>query len=137
MQVILQETGLAVGTVVDVYDGTGMAEHPSTFSAAFMHNPVMERAPPVFAKRMLHGVAGTHDVLRLLLLDDAGGGNTQLPSTSGRTALLPFAADIVPVVDRVAKRMEITPPAGLLDLVSAASSPSSKKPFRRKAVSRA
>ena len=34
--------------------------------------------------------------------------------------LLPFASEVVPVVDREDRRMEITPPVGLLDLVTTA-----------------
>ena len=37
-----------------------------------------------------------------------------------RTILLPFASAVVPVVDRANKRMEITPPEGLLELVTTA-----------------
>lgn len=59
---------------------------------------------------------GTYDTLRVQLSDesDAGGEAT----TSNRTVLLPFAAEVVPVVDRQARSMEITPPAGWLDIAT-------------------
>lgn len=60
--------------------------------------------------------AGTYDTLRVQLsgVSDGEGEAT----TSSRTVLLPFAAEVVPVVDRQARSMEITPPAGLLDIVT-------------------
>lgn len=48
-----------------------------------------------------------------------------------RTTLLPFATEIVPVVDRASKRMEITPPEGLLDLVTVAKKKVPARPRRR------
>lgn len=81
MQVIMQETGESVGTVVDLYDGTG-----------------------------------TYDTLRVQLSEgsDSGGDAT----VSSRTVLLPFAAEVVPVVNRQARIMEITPPAGWLEIAT-------------------
>ncbi|BDA44835.1 Ribosome maturation factor RimM [Coccomyxa sp. Obi] len=80
MQVIMQQTGECVGTVVDLYDGTG-----------------------------------TYDTLRVQL---SGSDSEGEASTSSRTVLLPFAAEVVPVVDRQARSMEITPPAGWLDIAT-------------------
>lgn len=59
---------------------------------------------------------GTYDTLRVQLSDksDSSGEAT----TSYRTVLLPFAAEVVPVVDRQARSMEITPPAGWLDIAT-------------------
>ena len=48
-----------------------------------------------------------------------------------RTTLLPFATAIVPVVDRASRRMEITPPEGLLDLVTIAKKRVPARPKRR------
>lgn len=60
--------------------------------------------------------AGTYDVLRVQLPREPGSGEEA--STSSRSVLLPFAAEFVPVVDRHGRRMEITPPEGLLDNVT-------------------
>ena len=63
--------------------------------------------------------AGTHDVLRVALTPE----DTSSPEEGEggeRTVLLPFASEVVPVVDRDSRRMEITPPVGLLDLVTVA-----------------
>ncbi|EIE21599.1 16S rRNA processing protein RimM [Coccomyxa subellipsoidea C-169] len=97
MQVIMQETGQAVGTVVDLYDGTG-----------------------------------TYDTLRVQLTTDSGSGEGA--STSSRTVLLPFVAEMVPIVDRQARRMEIAPPAGLLDIVT--TQETKKKNVRRRPAPR-
>lgn len=73
---------------------------------------------------------GTYDTLRVQLSDESDSG----ASTSNRTVLLPFATEMVPVVDRQARRMEITPPAGLLDIVT--SQEKKKKDVRRRPAPR-
>ena len=45
-------------------------------------------------------------------MDQPGQANLNL----GRTAMIPFAKEIVPVVDRLARRLEILPPEGLLNI---------------------
>ena len=68
-----------------------------------------------------YGTAGTHDVLRVQLFDEPAvpaGSQAPRPPLHSRTALVPFAAEIVPVVDRAQRRMEIRPPQGLLDLAA-------------------
>ena len=63
--------------------------------------------------------AGTYDVLRVALAPES----TSSPEEADggeRTILLPFASEVVPVIDRESRRMEITPPVGLLDLVTIA-----------------
>ncbi len=72
--------------------------------------------------------AGTYDTLRVQLTTDSGSGEGA--STSSRTVLLPFVAEMVPIVDRQARRMEITPPAGLLDIVT--TQETKKKNVRRR-----
>jgi hypothetical protein len=74
--------------------------------------------------------SGTYDTLRVQLSDEYDSG----ASTSNRTVLLPFATEMVPVVDRQARRMEITPPAGLLDIVT--SQGKKKKDVRRRPAPR-
>ena len=62
--------------------------------------------------------AGTYDVLRVRLeeTDRTAAGGSEPTSTSGSTVLVPFAADIVPIVNRSERILEINPPAGLLEL---------------------
>ena len=71
--------------------------------------------------------SGTYDTLRVQLSDKSDGGGEA--TTSKRTVLLPFAAELVPVVDRQARSMEITPPAGWLDI--ATTQENRNKPVRR------
>ena len=71
--------------------------------------------------------AGTHDVLRVTLthkVDLSAAGKTQ-------TALIPFAKDIVPVVDRDSRVLEIEPPEGLLEISSRLKTTTKKKGPRR------
>ena len=63
--------------------------------------------------------AGTYDVLRVALAPE-NTSSTEEAEGGERTVLLPFASEVVPVVDRKSRRMEITPPVGLLDLVTVA-----------------
>ena len=43
-------------------------------------------------------------------------GSERPATTSGSTVLVPFAADIVPVVNRAERTLEVNPPPGLLEL---------------------
>lgn len=62
--------------------------------------------------------AGTYDVLRVRLEEETGvaDAGSEASTTSGSTVLVPFAADIVPVVNRTERTLEINPPPGLLEL---------------------
>ena len=64
------------------------------------------------------GGAGTYDVLRIRLEEgtDTAAADSEPGSNSGSTVLVPFAADIVPVVNRVERTLEVNPPPGLLEL---------------------
>lgn len=73
--------------------------------------------------------AGTHDVLRIALEADKASDSGEAEQVE-RTTMMPFANEIVPVVDRVNRRMEITPPEGLLDLVTAVRKAASRQPQR-------
>ena len=70
--------------------------------------------------------AGTHDVLRIALKAE-GAPSAEEREQGQRTTLLPFASEMVPVVDRASRRMEITPPEGLLDIVTTAKKPSAQR----------
>lgn len=122
MDVILASTGTAIGTVVSLYDGTGVCYCLWSLSGWTCTHHV-----------------GTHDVLRIRLhegaLPDATGSDDRwcpvthaymstVPTNAHsedvakgavRTVLLPFARDIVPEVDLDEGRMVIDPPAGLLE----------------------
>lgn len=82
---------------------------------------------------------GTHDVLRIRLLEppasagtaDAGdGGGGADVRTPPRFVLLPFAKQLVPVVDLAAGRMEINPPEGLLELATAPAAKADRRESR-------
>lgn len=82
-----RRTGELVGTVVDLYDGTG-----------------------------------SHDTLKILRSEsDAAAGRTV-------TSFVPFAKSIVPIVDKAARRIEIDPPAGLLDMKTVVDASAASKP---------
>ena len=131
----MQETGQAVGTVVDLYDGTGTnplhaatSFHSCLPSSSFRSCILLFAADPDRLVPIL--CSGTYDTLRVQLSNESDSG----ASTSNRTVLLPFATEMVPVVDRQARRMEITPPAGLLDIVT--SQEKKKKDVRRRPAPR-
>jgi hypothetical protein len=77
-------------------------------------------------------LAGTHDVLRVELSDAEVASAGEGTSSSSRTVLLPFAAAIVPEVDRKGRLMKVAPPAGLLELVSSSPSKSNNKARTRR-----
>jgi ribosomal 30S subunit maturation factor RimM len=54
---------------------------------------------------------GTYDTLRLRLVPTAA----DIRGSQYRTVLVPFVEAIVPVVDKRGRRLELTPPEGLLD----------------------
>ena len=91
------------------------------------------------------GYAGTHDVLRVLLRADMPVPSKPRTNKSGRfTMLIPFTHSFVPVVDLGRRVMEISPPTGLLDLVSpyapraaGPSSPPAPRPKPRNLAGRA
>jgi hypothetical protein len=64
---------------------------------------------------------GTHDVLRVRLSAPGPGGERM-------SVLLPFVKEVVPTVDVAGRRMEITPPEGLLELAM----PEAGAPARRR-----
>lgn len=80
-------------------------------------------------------LAGSHDLLQVRL--EHVGGAKEAPSASATTALIPFVKEIVPVVDRGSRRIEVDPPEGLLDIqglvaASAAAQPAKKRRRRRR-----
>jgi len=76
MQVVMEGSREFVGTVTEVFDGTG-----------------------------------AHDLLRVEM-----GTKAESSASTQPVALIPFVKDIVPVVDREAGFLGITPPEGLLDI---------------------
>ena len=50
----------------------------------------------------------------------------------GETAMIPFVKEIVPVIDRRAKRLEIAPPEGLLNIQGMLKSRSTSKKGKKK-----
>ena len=111
VQVILQETGQSIGVVVDLHDGTG---------GRLLWGRLSGTLCCIALTTCQCEPAGTHDVLRVRLSDEAderAGDQASCPRHS-RTALVPFVADIVPVVDRAERRLELRPPVGLLELAS-------------------
>ncbi|KAK3271345.1 hypothetical protein CYMTET_20299, partial [Cymbomonas tetramitiformis] len=66
---------------------------------------------------------GTYDLLKVELTEG---------EKAGATSLIPFAKAIVPVVDLQGGRMELDPPAGLLELARLPKQSSAKPPRRKK-----
>ncbi|MBP0018539.1 MAG: ribosome maturation factor RimM [Cyanobacteria bacterium SBLK] len=87
LEVIVQSTGEAIGTVTDVYSaGNDLLE------VTLKANPIppaVEKSPPRQKKRS---------------------------RSASPTVLIPFVPEIVPVVDLEGKRVEILPPPGLLEV---------------------
>ncbi|KAF9589735.1 hypothetical protein IFM89_028644 [Coptis chinensis] len=86
MKVILKDTGLSVGTVVNVFNSGG---------------------PNDLLQVMLNSSDEAHD---------ATGSSEAGPGVSGHLAWVPFVKAIVPDVDMNRREMRITPPKGLLEL---------------------
>ncbi len=108
----------------------GQLEQGTCGSTAASAATLFEQAP----KRHLRAAAGTHDVLRIQLLPPPAQEQQQQEAEEGSSGpagpkyvLLPFAKELVPVVDLAAGRMDITPPEGLLEL---ATSPAPKQERR-------
>lgn len=57
---------------------------------------------------------GAHDVLRIRLDEPANQAEDQ-PKPPVRTTLIPFVKEMVPVVDRVRRVLEVSPPEGLIE----------------------
>ncbi len=62
----------------------------------------------------VHDGTGTYDTLRIRLVPNL----EDIEKSRYRTVLVPFAKEIVPTVDVQQKRLELTPPEGLLDLMA-------------------
>ena len=71
--------------------------------------------------------AGSHDLLQVRM-DQPGQAELDL----GQTAMIPFAKEIVPVVDRLARRLEILPPEGLLNIQGMLKSRSTSKKGKKR-----
>lgn len=110
LEVVLQSSGELVGHVSDVFDGTGTHDVLRIQLAASQ----LERLQ---ASSSSGGSDGSEEAG-----DEAGEGGEEEEGGSGapgpRHVLLPFAKAMVPVVDLAARRMEITPPEGLLELAA-------------------
>lgn len=69
-------------------------------------------------------------MLRIQLLPREEDSDSGDGSTGPKYILLPFAKELVPVVDLAARRMEVTPPAGLLELATAPAPKQQRKESR-------
>lgn len=136
MEVVMQATGEEVGEVVAVYDGTGTHDVlriklAPTFAVQPMVGSSDDEGDPDSPGSSAKGSRKGKSKGKAQAASDDNdssnssgdeGGTTPGPSRDSdgaadgiRTALLPFVRDIVPVVDLENLRMEITPPAGLLE----------------------
>lgn len=106
LRVFLQATGEEVGLVSDVFDGTGT------------HDVLRIQLAPSLLERLAAAAAlqssRDDDVEEAEAAEAEAEGGAAVP----RHVLLPFAKAMVPVVDLAARRMEVTPPEGLLELVA-------------------
>ena len=142
-QVFLQQDGSPVGTVIDVFDGTGMitlvrhAQYNINLPAAHAPRsqcdvvlPMLTTATFICAQRCCLAGPGAHDLLQISLSADQTAAQSQ--SQQQRTMLLPFVKEFVPSIDEENGTIHISPPLGLLEL--ALTPPSkSKKTGRSKA----
>ena len=85
--------------------------------------PQDELAPPQEDELYEHEVPGTRVLVQgrevgraTGLVDLPGGGHLLAVQVEGREVLIPFRRPIVVRVDRAARRIEIEPPEGLLEL---------------------
>ena len=122
LRVFMQASGEEVGTVADVFDGTGT------------HDVLRIQLAPAQLARL----AGARAVSPAAAGDGANASDedavaaeaaAEAPEAGAapRHVLLPFAKAMVPVVDLAGGRMEVTPPEGLLELAA----PSEMKKPRR------
>ena len=72
-------------------------------------------------------LAGSHDLLQVRIDQPA---RSELDLSE--TAMIPFAKEIVPVVDRLARRLEILPPEGLLNIQGMLKSRSTPKKGKKR-----
>lgn len=113
LQVFLQASGEEVGRVSDVFDGTGT------------HDLLrIQLAPAQLARlaavRAAKGESeeGTAEEEGEEEEEEATEEGEERGAAGPRHVLLPFVKAMVPVVDLAARRMEVTPPEGLLELAA-------------------
>lgn len=109
LTVVLQSSGELVGHVSDVFDGTGT------------HDVLRIQLAPSQLERLAasssSGGGGKEGGEEGEEGEEEGAGSAA-SAPGPRHVLLPFAKAMVPVVDLAARRMEITPPEGLLELAA-------------------
>ena len=119
LTVVLQHSGEVVGHVTDVFDGTGT------------HDVLRIQLAPAQLERLAASSGGSSEEGSEEGSGEEqgqeGGGGGSSGAAGPRHVLLPFAKAMVPVVDLAARRMEITPPEGLLELAA----PSNQRRQRR------
>ena len=71
------------------------------------------RAEPI--RIALHSAGSPIEDHRISVQEFGGGDMLEVGRRRGRTILVPFTRDIVPVVDMPARRITVDPPEGLLD----------------------
>ncbi|KAI7841346.1 hypothetical protein COHA_004964 [Chlorella ohadii] len=111
LTVVLQSSGELVGHVSDVFDGTGT------------HDVLRIQLAPSQLERLAASSSGSSGGGSSEEGGEDGGEEAEEGAEGGgapgpRHVLLPFAKAMVPVVDLSARRMEITPPEGLLELAA-------------------
>ena len=108
LTVVLQGTGEEVGRVTDVFDGTGT------------HDVLRIQLAPALLQRLAAAASSGEEEAEADAEAEAEEGASEGAGAAGaaRHVLLPFAKAMVPVVDVAGRRMEITPPEGLLELAA-------------------
>jgi 16S rRNA processing protein RimM len=110
LQVFMQASGEEVGRVTDVFDGTGTHDVMRIQLAASQ----LERLAALAASSSSSSQEEDAEAEEEDEEEAAAGGSCK----GARHVLLPFVKAMVPVVDVKGGRMEITPPAGLLELAA-------------------
>ncbi|PRW59657.1 Ribosome maturation factor [Chlorella sorokiniana] len=108
LTVVLQSSGELVGHVSDVFDGTGT------------HDVLRIQLAPAQLERLAASSSsgGSSEEGGEEGSEEGEEGGSEASAPGPRHVLLPFAKAMVPVVDLAARRMEITPPEGLLELAA-------------------
>ena len=148
-EVLMQKDGSTLGTVTNVYDAVGelditetmshcvltgvvrlditSTEHASNFSWQMMHSMLSSCHHTHMKPIILFAGPGAHDLLCISISQNQPSAHLERESPAPKKMLLPFAKDFVPEVIHDQNRIQISPPAGLLELSLSYGSKSKKE----------
>ncbi len=108
--VVMQSDQSVVGTVTDVFT-TGHDMLEVLLADQGIEEPIEVKEPSEISDEIAHPSTRAKAARKLKLQ-----AKRRKKKKAPRTLLIPFVEEIVPVVDIAARRLEITPPPGLIDL---------------------